>query len=198
MAFAIYDKLHVVVFILIFISSSTCKYAKAYVNSQLGAGAVVADEYLPGAENEGGSSGYLPQGASSGTSPDVIFGEALECFDDKNIYSICEEAYRLNQGGELSVPSDYTDEYCNGPCITETQNVLACIRGVFDQFLFHNRATLGDIRDTIESGCSYGPKRGNFDVAEHIQANGASPSKLFNPSLYASLLLMCMIHNVFS
>ncbi|XP_073050375.1 uncharacterized protein [Primulina eburnea] len=185
MAFATYNKNGpLVVLILMLISTSTCKFG------------VVADEYLPEAENEGGSSGYLSQGGGVGTSQDHIFNKVLECFDDKNIYSSCDEAYRLTQGGKLDVPYDYTDQYCNGPCITETENVLACIHGIFDQFLFHNRATLSDIHDTLESGCSYGPKRGNFDVAEHIQANGASADKTFNPTLFANIFLISIMYNV--
>ncbi|XP_073133880.1 uncharacterized protein [Henckelia pumila] len=198
MAFATYNK-HgpAVVLIFIFISSSTCNFGRAYEYPNLGAAGVVANDYLPEAGNEGGSSGYLPQGGIVGTSSDLIYNKALECFGDKYIYSSCGAAYRLNQGGELDVPPDYADQYCNGPCVTETQNVLACIHGIFDQFLFYNRATLSDIRDTIASGCGNGPKRGNFDVAEHIQANGAPANKLHYSALCASLLLISMIYYVF-
>ncbi|XP_073042227.1 uncharacterized protein [Primulina eburnea] len=197
MAFATYNKNGpVVVLFLMLISSSSCKFGRAYDYPHLGAAGVVADEYLLEAENEGGSGGYLPQGGVVGASPDLIFNKVFECFDDKYIYSSCNEAYRLTQGGELNVPHDYTDQYCNGPCITETQNVLACIHGIFGQFLFYNRATLSDIRDTIESGCSYGPERGNFDVAEHIQANGVSADKTFNPTLYARIFLISIMYCV--
>lgn len=65
----------------------SCSLAgRAYDYPYLGAAGVVANEYLPEAENEGGSSGYLPQGGVVGTSPDLIlFNKALKCFDDKYV-----------------------------------------------------------------------------------------------------------------
>ncbi|XWS14160.1 hypothetical protein CRYUN_Cryun36dG0099900 [Craigia yunnanensis] len=44
-------------------------------------------------------------------------------------------------------------------------------------FLFYNKATFQDIRDTIQAACSYGPERGNFKVEEHIEAERSSANK---------------------
>lgn len=85
----------------------------------------------------------------------TMFGTTLV-----QIYSSCEEAHRLKQSGELNVPPEYTDEYCKGPCLAETHHVLDCINGILKGFIFFNRATLNDVRETIKSGCGYGPKRG--------------------------------------
>lgn len=76
------------------------------------------------------------------------------------IYSSCKESYRLTESGNLNVPHDYTDQYCNGPCLTETHLVLDCIEGILYHFVFYNKATIKDVRDTIKAGCGYGPERG--------------------------------------
>lgn len=76
-------------------------------------------------------------------------------------YRSCEESYRLTQTGNLNVPKEKTDEYCNGPCLTETHLVLNCIDNIFKNFVFYNKATIQDVRDTVQAACSYGPQRGN-------------------------------------
>lgn len=78
------------------------------------------------------------------------------------IYSSCEESYRLTASGDLNVPYDYTEQYCEGPCLSETHLVLNCIENILSHFVFYNRATIYDIRDTIKAGCSYGPERGSL------------------------------------
>ncbi|KAJ6357071.1 hypothetical protein OIU78_005038 [Salix suchowensis] len=86
------------------------------------------------------------------------------------IYSSCENAYRLTETGNLNLPPEYVDPYCSGPCLAETHLVLDCIENIMKNFVFYNKATIQDVRDTIKAGCSYGPERGNFDVSEHLQA----------------------------
>ncbi|KAF2308282.1 hypothetical protein GH714_039896 [Hevea brasiliensis] len=86
------------------------------------------------------------------------------------IYSSCEEAYRLTESGDINVPHEYVDQYCNGPCLSEVNLVLNCIENIMTHFVFYNKATIQDIKDTIKAGCSYGPERGDFNVAEHLQA----------------------------
>ncbi|KAG2398392.1 uncharacterized protein HKW66_Vig0091270 [Vigna angularis] len=83
----------------------------------------------------------------------------------------------LNEKGNLNVPKEKTDMFCQGPCLSETNLVLNCLNNVFSNFIFYNKATIHDIRNTIEAACSYGSQRGNFNVAEHIQndENKASP-----------------------
>ncbi|KAI3469314.1 hypothetical protein Pfo_025977 [Paulownia fortunei] len=137
---------------------------------------------------EGETDQYFPQAGIIGTSSALIFTKALGCLSDKHIYSSCDEAHRLTHSGELNVPPEYTDEYCQGPCLIETNHVLDCINGILKGFIFYNRATLNDVRETIKSGCSYGPKRGNFDVVEHIQADDASKNTVSNPVVYVLVL----------
>ncbi|KAK6146218.1 hypothetical protein DH2020_020087 [Rehmannia glutinosa] len=160
---------------MIYIFVSTCyNFGKAYNYPDLGAASVVANEYVAEAEGEGESDDhYFPQTGVAGTDPGLVFDKALECLNDKYIYSSCDEAYRLTQNGELNVSPEYTDQYCNGPCLKETHLVLDCIDGILKHFVFYNKATLEDVRETIEVGCSYGPKRGDFNVAEHIEADSA-------------------------
>ncbi|KAK4283415.1 hypothetical protein QN277_000366 [Acacia crassicarpa] len=115
-----------------------------------------------------------PQG---GADPAQIVSKALLCFNDKYVYKSCEESWRLNDEGNLKVPKDKTEEFCEGPCLSETYLVLSCIDNIFANFVFYNRATIEDIRDTVQAACGYGPERGNFDVAEHIQDEENSAEK---------------------
>ncbi|PNX67996.1 hypothetical protein L195_g055927, partial [Trifolium pratense] len=76
------------------------------------------------------------------------------------IYQSCEESYRLSENGNLDVPSEKTDAFCEGPCMSETNLVLGCIDNIFSNFIFYNRATIEDVKETILAGCGYGPERG--------------------------------------
>ncbi|GMI70283.1 hypothetical protein HRI_000697600 [Hibiscus trionum] len=115
-------------------------------------------------------------GTVVGDDPAQIVAKALLCFNNKYIYSSCEESYRLRASGNLDVPLEYTNEYCAGPCLSETHLVLNCIENIMEHFVFYNKATIRDIKDTIQAGCGYGPERGHFNVEEHIEAeeNGSS------------------------
>lgn len=126
------------------------------------------------------------------------------------LYSSCEVAYRLTQTGKLNVPPEYADSYCGGPCLVETHLVLSCIENIMKHFVFYNKATIEDIRDTIKAGCGYGPERGillvyevaiflwfppqshnlilvspqgNFDVSEHLQFEENNAFKTANQIL---------------
>ncbi|KAJ4848403.1 hypothetical protein Tsubulata_032772, partial [Turnera subulata] len=127
----------------------------------------------------------LPQTGTGiiGADPAEIVAKALLCFNDKYIYSSCEEAYRLTENGNLNVPPEYVDPYCSGPCLTETNLVLNCIENIMTNFVFYNRATIKDIKSTIKAGCSYGAERGNFNVADHLQAEENSAYKIRNQIL---------------
>ncbi|XP_022930500.1 uncharacterized protein LOC111436937 [Cucurbita moschata] len=124
--------------------------------------------YLTGKGDD--AEGVASSGFVGYEDPPEIVAKALRCFNDKYIYSACEESYRLKASGNVEVPLEKTEEYCSGPCLGETHLVLDCIDGIFSNFLFYNKATLQDVRDTIHAGCGYGPQRGNFDVLEHIRA----------------------------
>ncbi|KAF3456307.1 hypothetical protein FNV43_RR00957 [Rhamnella rubrinervis] len=117
-------------------------------------------------------------GAGIVQDPAQIVAKALLCFNDKHIYSSCEESYRLNESGKLGVPLDKTDAYCNGPCLTETHLVLDCVDNILTNFLFYNKASIQDVRDTIQAACGDGPERGNFNVAEHIQAKESNANQI--------------------
>ncbi|KAF7813558.1 beta-D-xylosidase 1 [Senna tora] len=131
---------------------------------------------------------YTQTGAAD---PSQIVSKALLCFNDKYIYSSCEESYRLKESGNLNVPPSKTDEFCEGPCLSETNLVLTCIDNIFRNFVFYNRATIQDIKETIQAGCGYGPQRGNFDVAEHLKAEENRAHKVTNHVVLGlSLIIM--------
>lgn len=79
----------------------------------------------------------------------------------KQIYNGCEEPSRLNEKGYLKVPPEKTEEFCEGPCASETKLVLNCLHNIFSDFVFVNKATINDVAATIKTGCGYGPERGN-------------------------------------
>ncbi|XP_057806073.1 uncharacterized protein LOC131021015 [Salvia miltiorrhiza] len=176
------------------IFASTSKYGRAYDGDRLGAAEVIADDFVPEAgaeEGEGEDEGH--------DHPDQVFMEALECFNDRNIYSGCAEEYRLTRHGELHVPRDCADQYCEGPCRKETNLVLECIDEILHHFRFYNKATVGDVRETINAACSYGPKRGDFNVLEHVRVDEDISSKLMcaHSSFHAAVLMMLGWHVLF-
>ncbi|ESQ32356.1 hypothetical protein EUTSA_v10004800mg [Eutrema salsugineum] len=116
-----------------------------------------------------GGGGGLGGGGLGGDYPPEIFEKALECLNEKHIYRECEDAWRLTLNGELNIPVARTEEFCEGPCFSETHLALNCINEILHHFRFFNRATIHDIRQTLKSGCSYGPERGDFNVVEHIE-----------------------------
>ncbi|KAJ0093199.1 hypothetical protein Patl1_24934 [Pistacia atlantica] len=132
---------------------------------------------IGGTGGVGGTGGIGGTGGAGGGDPAEIVAKALLCFNDKHIYSNCEESCRLTQSGNINVSPEHVEEYCNGPCLTETHLVLDCIEDVLANFIFYNRATINDIKNTIKAGCGYGPERGDFNVAEHIQAEENSAYK---------------------
>ncbi|KAG7533551.1 hypothetical protein ISN45_Aa08g011790 [Arabidopsis thaliana x Arabidopsis arenosa] len=108
-------------------------------------------------------------GGLGGEGPPEIVAKALECLNEKHIYRECEETWRLTLNGDLNIPVASTEEFCEGPCFSETHLALNCIEEIIHHYRFFNRATIHDIRETLKSGCSYGPERGDFNVLEHIE-----------------------------
>ncbi|KAL1831696.1 hypothetical protein ACET3Z_001347 [Daucus carota] len=140
----------------------------------------------------GNAGGYVPQTGIVGTGdPAEVVSKALLCFKNNYVYSSCEKSYRLTESGNINVPPGYTDQYCHGSCLSETNLVLNCIDNILSHFLFYNRASIYDLRATIKAGCSYGPHRGNFNVEEHILARENSAWRDSRP-LLPGLLLMIM------
>ncbi|KAK8633570.1 hypothetical protein V6N13_014415 [Hibiscus sabdariffa] len=103
---------------------------------------------------------------------------AFFCFNNKYIYTGCNEAYRLNESGDLNIPREATDVFCNGPCLAETQLVLKCVDNVLSGFLFYNKATVRDITNVLRAGCSNTNTRGNFDVGDYFQGEISDASRL--------------------
>ncbi|KAJ1407719.1 hypothetical protein SESBI_24195 [Sesbania bispinosa] len=149
------------------------------------------DDNVP--ETQAGA-GFGGAGAGTGGAgfgdPSQIVAKALLCFNDKYIYQSCEESCRLNENGNLNVPTEKTDEFCEGPCLSETNLVLSCLDNIFSNFIFYNRATIQDVKETIEAGCGYGPERGNFNVAEHIQAEESKALKVTSHVLMGLALII--------
>ncbi|CAN1281407.1 hypothetical protein LINPERPRIM_LOCUS17722 [Linum perenne] len=121
--------------------------------------------------------------------PAQIVARALLCFNDRKIYRSCDEDYRLNESGKLSVPLDQVDAYCSGPCFSETNLVLDCVDEIMENFVFYNSATIEDVKDTMKAGCSDGPERGNFDVSEHLQASESCVVKSASEVFYLSVVI---------
>ncbi|KAI5446528.1 hypothetical protein KIW84_014391 [Lathyrus oleraceus] len=162
-----------------------------------------ADDDEPGTQIGGGGAGFgggsgvggSGGGGGSGSSgsfgdPTPIISKALLCFNDKYIYQSCEESYRLSENGNLDIPSEKTDVFCEGPCMSETNLVLSCIDNIFSNFIFYNRATIEDVKETILAGCGYGPQRGNFNVAEHIQTEENNAVKTTSHVLMSLAFIM--------
>ncbi|KAL3582007.1 hypothetical protein D5086_016339 [Populus alba] len=132
-----------------------------------------------------GTTGGVPQTGTGivDADPTEIVAKALLCFSDNYVYSSCEVAYRLTETGKLNVPPEDANSYCSGPCLVETHLVLSCIENIMKHFVFYNKATIEDVRDTIKAGCGYGPERGNFDVSEHLQLEENNAFKTANQIL---------------
>ncbi|XP_054807898.1 uncharacterized protein LOC129310085 [Prosopis cineraria] len=152
-----------------------------------------------GAGFGGGGAGFGGGGGGGGAGggvgdPGKIASEALLCFNDKYIYSRCEESWRLNEKGYLNVPPEKTEEFCEGPCASETSLVLHCIQKIFSDFLFANKATINDVEATVKAGCGYGPERGDFNVVEHIQNyEGSSGRRASTVQVIILIWVICFI-----
>ncbi|KAJ4769307.1 Glycine-rich protein family [Rhynchospora pubera] len=101
-----------------------------------------------------------------------IVGDALECFNDRYVYSSCQESYRLTAQGSLTVPPQGTDEFCDGPCLEETNLVLKCIDNIMYNFRFYDGASVSDVRYALTRGCGHSIGRGDFNVLESFQGGG--------------------------
>lgn len=97
--------------------------------------------------------------------PDVP-ARSLQCFEDGQVYSCCEGAYRLNPSGIIGVPLGMVDYYCGGACVVETEDVLNCVASALDGFRFYNGASVEDARYALRRGCSHTPRRGDFNDLE--------------------------------
>lgn len=76
------------------------------------------------------------------------------------VYSSCSEEYRLTQSGYLNIPAPATNQFCYGPCLAETHRVLDCVDHSLSNFIFYNRATVNDIRATLQAACGHTHERG--------------------------------------
>ncbi|KAL2925654.1 Cartilage acidic protein 1 [Bienertia sinuspersici] len=101
--------------------------------------------------------------------PGQTAAKALSCFNANNVYTRCNEAYRLTQSGYLNVPPAATDQFCYGPCLAETHLVLDCVDHSLSNFVFYNKATINDIRATLKAACGHEHERGNFNVDGYMQ-----------------------------
>ncbi|CAM8940582.1 unnamed protein product [Rhodiola kirilowii] len=128
--------------------------------------------------------------------PASVGASAMSCFDDNSMYSRCEEPYRLDIQGSINVPPDYTDKYCNGPCLRETYKVLNCVEHSSSDFEFYNKATVKDIRATLKAACGQGGDRGNFDVAEHIGSVSDESTASRGNSVALGIILLIILRRV--
>ena len=99
----------------------------------------------------------------------LLPARSLQCFEDGQVYSCCEGAYRLNPSGILAVPAGAVDGYCGGACVVETEDVLNCVASALDGFAFYNGASVEDVRYALRRGCSHTVRRGDFnDLEPHL------------------------------
>ncbi|CAL4964437.1 unnamed protein product [Urochloa decumbens] len=102
-----------------------------------------------------------------------IVGRALICFNDRYIYSGCQESFRLGPQGSLAgVPPGSADAFCGGPCLAETELVLRCVDGIMGNFRFYNGAAAADVRYALDRGCGRSALRGDFDVLSRLGGDG--------------------------
>ncbi|NP_001358596.1 uncharacterized protein LOC100278949 precursor [Zea mays] len=101
--------------------------------------------------------------------PNLPPTRSLQCFEDEQVYSCCEGAYRLNPSGIIAVPVGAVDYYCGGACVVETEDVLNCVASALDGFAFYNGASVEDVRYALRRGCSHTARRGDFnDLEPHL------------------------------
>ncbi|CAO2207747.1 unnamed protein product [Urochloa humidicola] len=101
-----------------------------------------------------------------------IVGRALICFNDRYIYSGCQESFRLGPQGSLGVPPGSADAFCGGPCLAETELVLRCVDAIMGNFRFYNGAAAADVRAALDRGCGRSALRGDFDVLRRLGGGG--------------------------
>ncbi|KAF3332897.1 hypothetical protein FCM35_KLT02474 [Carex littledalei] len=101
-----------------------------------------------------------------------IVGSALDCFNDHYVYASCQESYRLTPQGSLNVPPQYTEEFCDGPCLEETNLVLKCIDNIMYSFRFYDGCSVRDVRYALTRGCGHSAGRGNFNALTNFQGGG--------------------------
>ncbi|XP_062181097.1 uncharacterized protein LOC133885402 [Phragmites australis] len=102
-----------------------------------------------------------------------LFERACHCFDDPNIYHMCAEEFRLNAEGAFHVQKEEVDGYCGGPCLEETKLALQCVEEVAaESFRFSNGASVLAVKQALDTGCSYGPDRGTFEIRERKDCIG--------------------------
>jgi hypothetical protein len=102
--------------------------------------------------------------------PNLLPARSLRCFEDGQVYSCCEGAYRLNPSGILAVPAGAVDRYCGGACVVETEDVLSCVASALDGFAFYNGASVEDVRYALRRGCSHTLRRGIHDATSRALA----------------------------
>ncbi|WVZ56668.1 hypothetical protein U9M48_007162 [Paspalum notatum var. saurae] len=101
--------------------------------------------------------------------PNLLPARSLQCFEDGQVYTCCEGAYRLNPSGIVAVPMGAVDYYCGGACVVETEDVLNCVASALDGFAFYNGASVEDVRYALRRGCSHTVRRGDFnDLEPHL------------------------------
>lgn len=86
------------------------------------------------------------------------------------VYTCCQDEYRLGIQGILNVPPHAADEFCDGPCLAETQLVLSCVEDELNTFRFQDGAMVSDVRYALQRGCSNSEKRGIYMILEFLDS----------------------------
>ncbi|KAL3530986.1 hypothetical protein ACH5RR_010308 [Cinchona calisaya] len=124
--------------------------------------------------------------ANNNLSPIQQWRSAFYCL---NITSTsCPVKYTLNMSGRLNVVHEDGPTFCEaGGCADHTRAVLACIHDVKPDFWFGNNATVKNLNDTINIGCSLGFNGTTI-------SSGAYEVKSASISVLAAVLLLALFY----
>ncbi|KAH7280530.1 hypothetical protein KP509_36G001200 [Ceratopteris richardii] len=121
-----------------------------------------------------------PQGEVN-LNKNTAYNNAVKCF--QNATAVCQTlGFSLNETGKLNINSTIQKQYCEGGCANQTLVELKCVSNVYAEFRFNNAATVSDVQNAIQTGCS----TGNFTVIP--SPSGANPLKIFGGSFWIILL----------
>ncbi|KAJ1692322.1 hypothetical protein LUZ63_009020 [Rhynchospora breviuscula] len=126
-----------------------------------------------------------------------VVGEAEQCFDDGRVYTCCQDEYRLSITGILNIPPHAANNFCEGPCLEETQLVLSCVEDELNTFRFQDGAAVADVRYALQRGCSNSDKRGDFNVGEPHEPDDYSDyydhADMLTSPIYLLIFLTCCL-----
>ncbi|KAL7583477.1 uncharacterized protein LOC128129336 [Lactuca sativa] len=102
-----------------------------------------------------------------------------------NVSSDCPGKFTLHVGGWLNISANETQAFCEGGCAQHTQQLLKCVKYVKQNYVFRNKATINNLNDTINIGCTHG-----FNGTSLTSASGSVIATASSFSVFALLALL--------